>query len=212
MKDTIKSFDTYAEEYDNWFETNKFAYHSELEAVKRIIPVRGIGIDIGGGTGRFSAPFSIPIGIEPSKSMAKIAESKGITVHNTTAESMPFCNEYFDFALLITTLCFLDKPLEAIKEIRRILKLNGQLITGIIDKNSELGRVYNTKKNENKFYKNAEFYSVVEVIHLLKEGGLIVDKIYQTIFSNPETMSSPDPVIEGYGKGAFVVINSIKSS
>lgn len=210
MKEKIKTFDIHAAEYDRWFETHEFAYQSELEAVKKFIPEHGLGIDIGCGTGRFSTPFSISIGVEPSKAMAKIAESKGITVHSIRAENMPFCKDYFDFVLMITTLCFLDDPQKALKEIHRTLKSGGNLIVGVIDKNSELGKVYNTVKEENKFYKHAKFYSVDEVNRLLTENGFKVDKTYQTIFSNPETMDSPEPVIEGYGKGAFVVINSIK--
>lgn len=211
MKEKIRVFDIYAAEYDSWFETHKYAYQSELEAVKKFIPEHGLGIDIGCGTGRFSTPFSIPIGVEPSKGMAKIAESRGMTVHNTTSEELPFCKEHFDFVLLINTICFVNNAVKTLIEIRKILKPGGNLITAIIDKTSDLGKVYESIKKEDKFYRYAKFYSVDEVSRLLTENGFKVDKTYQTIFSNPNTMNSPDPVVEGYGKGAFVVINSIKS-
>lgn len=212
MNNKIETFDINAVEYDNWFETNEFAYQSELEAVKIFIPKHGLGIDIGCGTGRFSVPFSVPIGVEPSRAMAKIAESRGMTVHNSIAEELPFCKDYFDFALFITTLCFVDNSIKTLREIKRILKPGGNLITGIIDRSSELGKVYESTKKENKFYRNAKFYSVDEVLNLLMKNGFKVENTYQTIFSNPETMNSPDKVIEGYGKGAFVVINSTKQS
>ena len=97
-------FNQFAVEYDRWFDTHKFAHQSEVEAVRRLIPRNGTGIEIGSGTGRFSIPFEINIGVEPSKDMAAIARSRGITIDNSKAESLPFPNEQFDFALLVTTL------------------------------------------------------------------------------------------------------------
>lgn len=64
------------------------------------------------------------MGVEPSETMAAIADSREVTVHRANAEDLPFESEYFDFAL----------------------------------------------------------------------------------------MTAPDPILDGYGKGAFVVIHSIKNS
>lgn len=212
IKNEQSPFEMYALEYDSWFDYHAFAYQSELEAIKRYIPTPGLGVEIGTGTGRFSAPFSISIGVEPSKRMAEIAESRGITVHNATAENLPFCKEHFDFALMVTTLCFLENPNLALKNIHRILKNKGQFIIGIIDKNSELGKIYESMKALDKYYRHANFYSVSEVFRLLEENGFKVEGTCQTIFTNLKTMTAPDPVIDGYGRGAFVVINSVKSS
>lgn len=207
----VNVFNQFAEEYDRWFETYTFAYQSELEAVRRFMPKQGTGIEIGVGTGRFSAPFSISIGVEPSEEMAKIARSREITVHISKAEQLPFENERFDFALMVTTLCFVDDPNLALNEARRILKQNEKLILAIIDKETELGKTYEAMKASNKFYKDAIFYSTQEVIELLRQAKFNQIEICQTIFSNPNTMTAPDNVIEGYGKGAFVVLSSTKS-
>ena len=66
--------------YDLWYERNKFAYLSELEAVKKVLPKRGEGLEIGVGTGRFAAPLGITAGVDPSKNMIKIAKKRGIDV------------------------------------------------------------------------------------------------------------------------------------
>ncbi len=84
------NFDKYAIEYDRWFDQNHFAYQSELAAIHRFIPDKGLGVEIGTGTGRFSTPFSITVGVEPSDTMAAIASSRGITVHRARAEELPF--------------------------------------------------------------------------------------------------------------------------
>jgi hypothetical protein len=67
--DGIAAFDKYAEDYDRWFEKNGPLYRAEIEAIKRFVPDMGFGVEIGTGTGRFSVPFGIRIGVEPSKNM-----------------------------------------------------------------------------------------------------------------------------------------------
>ncbi len=50
-------FDKYNKKYDAWYDRNKFAYLSELEAIKRVLPEKGYGVEIGVGSGRFAAPL-----------------------------------------------------------------------------------------------------------------------------------------------------------
>ncbi len=50
-------FDKFAVEYNEWFEAHRFAYQSEVEAVRKFIYLEGKGIEIGTGSGRFSVPF-----------------------------------------------------------------------------------------------------------------------------------------------------------
>jgi len=125
-----------------------------------LLPPAGKGVEIGVGTGRFAVPFGIKIGVEPSGVMAEIARSRGITVYDAGAEKLPFGDSTFDFALMVTTICFLDAPLQAFKEIRRILSPAGKIIIGMLDKNSPPGRTYESTKKNSKFYHDANFYSV----------------------------------------------------
>jgi len=58
----VKSiFDRYYKKYDTWYEKNKFAYLSELGAIKKVLPKVGKGLEIGVGTGRFAAPLNIVV-------------------------------------------------------------------------------------------------------------------------------------------------------
>lgn len=208
----IEAFDQFAVDYDKWFDIYKFAYQSELEAVKKFIPSQGIGIEVGTGTGRFSVPFGIKIGVEPSVSMAEISRARGIKIYKAIAEQLPFDDKSFDFALMITTLCFVDNPSLAIKEIYRILKPIGKIIIGIIDKESELGKKYEIMKTSNKFYSSATFYSTQSVIELMQKSKFLEIEICQTIFSDPSSMVKPDDVLDGYGCGAFVVLSAAKNN
>ena len=147
------SFDEYAEEYDKWYDENKKMYELELDAIKKFIPKseRKKGLEIGVGTGRFAEPLGIEYGLEPSKSMAEIAKKRGIKIYEGVAEDIPFKDEFFDYVLMTTTLCFLKEPIKGLSEIKRVLKSNGTLIIGMIDKDSPLGKFYESKKKKRRF-------------------------------------------------------------
>jgi ubiquinone/menaquinone biosynthesis C-methylase UbiE len=199
-------FEEYALEYDEWFETHQWVYRSEVEAVRRFIPKTGKGVEIGVGTGRFSVPFGIKVGIEPAKAKAEIARKRGISVYESKAENLPFQDNSFDFALMVTTLCFLENSLKALQEIRRILKPAGKVIIGLLDEDSMEGKFYEEKRKESKFYKDARFYSVNQVLDWLKTLNFDNLQTVQTIFKHPDEVQTPEPIEEGFGKGLFVVI------
>jgi ubiquinone/menaquinone biosynthesis C-methylase UbiE len=198
-------FEKYAEEYDEWFDVHPWVYQSEVRAVKILLPQSGKGVEIGAGTGRFSVPFGITVGVEPSRAMAEIARSRGITVYDSKAENLPFDDKTFDFVLMVTTICFLEDPLQALKEIRRILRPGGKIIIGMLDKDSPLGKLYKMKKNDSKFFKYARFYPVDQVLEWLKITGCNHIQLLQTIFNKPEEIIALEPIKEGYGEGFFVV-------
>jgi len=202
----ITVFNQFAREYDHWFVENSFAYLSEVEAIRRFIPDTGLGVEIGAGTGRFSIPFGIKIGIEPSDGMARLAQSRGLFIIRALAEELPFVDVTIDYVLMVTVICFLTDLPMAIKEIRRVLKPGGRLIIGFIDRESPLGRNYESMKDSSRFYKWATFYSVSQVMDVLTAVGFSDFQVCQTLFTNPGDMVRCDPVCEGHGEGSFVVL------
>jgi SAM-dependent methyltransferase len=113
-------FDELVKDYDSWFEKYPKIYEEEIKTIKQLLP-EGKGIEIGVGTGRFAAPLGIKFGIEPSIKMGEIAKKRGIKVVNITAEEMNF-EEEFDFALIVTTICFVKDPLKTFQNIYKALK------------------------------------------------------------------------------------------
>jgi len=202
----IEPFEKYTQRYEEWFEKHKYAYLSELNALKKALPHFEKGLEVGVGTGRFAAPLKIQYGVEPSKKMAEIAKKRGINVVYGVAENLPFPDENFDLVLMVTTICFVDDIKKAFEEAYRVLKKGGYLLIGFIDKNSPLGEYYQQIKNKNPFYKDANFYSTEEVVKFLKKIGFKNFKFYQTIFHKLDEIKSIEPVKEGYGEGSFVVI------
>ncbi len=208
-------FEEESERYEQWFEKHPLVYQSEIAAVRKALPdnYRQLsGMEIGVGSGRFAVPFGITYGVEPAAAMRNIACEKGITAINGKAESLPYNDNIFDFVLLITTICFVDDPLQSCKEAYRVLSPGGSIIVGIVDKTTSLGQEYERKRANSVFYKNATFFSADEIIKLLQQAGFKNIFFYQTLFSHPADMTEPDVVLQGYGKGAFVVIKGEKTN
>jgi len=203
-----EAFNQYLNDYEEWFKEHKYVYESELEAVRHFIPKDKKGIEIGIGTGRFALPFGVKEGVEPSLVMRHFALHKGLEVYDGTAEELPLADESYDFALMVTTICFVDDVEKSFSEVRRILKPGGSFIIGLVDKDSPLGKIYEKMKEKNKFYSCATFYSTEDVIKLLKESEYSDIEVIQTIFGELNEVKAVQPFKEGYGEGGFVVIKS----
>lgn len=203
-------FEQHVDLYERWFERNPLAYESELRAVASLLPADGVGIEIGVGTGRFAVPLGVRLGVEPSEAMGAVARQRGIEVIRAVAESLPFADASFDFALMVVTLCFLDDAPLAVREAHRVLKDGGSLIVGFIDRQSVLGRRYQSRQAESLFYRDARFYSVEEVTTIMKNSGFEERSCVQTLFQDAERQRAPEPVRSGHGEGSFVVLKGTK--
>jgi len=203
-------FETHTDEYEEWFEENRFVYEAELRAVKELLPAGGESIEIGVGSGRFAVPLGIRLGIDPSLKMAEIAIKRGIEVHEGVAEDLPFDNDRFDFALMVTAICFLNDVKTALREAYRILKPGGALLIGFVDRISPVGKKYERYKAENKFYREASFYSADEIVFLMTGAGFGNFAFTQTIFRDLKDIDHTEIVKKGYGEGSFVVIRGEK--
>lgn len=209
--DGVTTFDRHAAEYDRWFDENGQTYQAEVSALRKLVPATGFGIEIGVGTGRFSTPFGIHIGVEPASSMARIASSRAISVCQALGERLPFGDSQFDFALLVTVVCFVQDVARLLHEVGRVIKTGGKLVIGFIDKNSPLGQLYESRKDAHKFYKDAHFFSVPEIVAQIQVGFGELE-FCQTIIGIPGDNAAASRVREGYGEGAFIAVAAVKST
>jgi SAM-dependent methyltransferase len=203
-------FDQYSDRYEDWFVTHRPVFLSELNALKKVIPGEGEGIEIGVGSGIFAAPLGIRTGVEPSEAMRKRASGRNIHVLAGVAENLPCADRSFDFALMVTTICFVDNAYKALREMHRILKDPGVLVLGFVDRNSPVGQKYLEHREESVFYRDAIFYGTDELIRSLAETGFGIGEIYQTVFGELDGISTVQEPLKGYGKGSFVVIEAEK--
>lgn len=142
--------------------------------------------------------------------MARIAKKRDIEAILGVAEFLPFKNQEFDLVLIVTALAFFKDPIKALRETFRILKPGGQLIAGILDRNSSLGILLNSEKNMSRFSSEAHFLSAVEVSTYIFEAGFEDIIICQTLFKKPEEIEYVEFPEKGHGKGILAVFSARK--
>jgi SAM-dependent methyltransferase len=194
--------------YDDWFERHRAAYLSELLAVRALLPWKGLGLEIGVGTGRFAGPLGVHFGIDPAGETLSYARGRGVSVARAVAEALPFADKVFDHALVVTTICFVDDARAMLREIARVLRPEGKVIIGLIDRGSALGKDYVAHQGENVFYREATFYSALEVEALLQETGFSHLVWVQTLSTPLSEIHDIEPISAGTGRGAFVVVRA----
>jgi SAM-dependent methyltransferase len=203
-------FEEHTDRYEAWFEQHRDAYRSELDALRRLVPTMGDGIEIGVGSGRFAAPLGIEVGLDPSHEMLRYARERGIEVVRGVAEALPFGDATFDTALIVTTICFVDDVPRTLAEAERVLAPDGTLVIGYIDEDSPVGAIYQETKAENPFYREATFVSTDELVDALEDAGFTDFEFVQTIYHPPDEIDGPEPIEEGYGDGSFVGIGATR--
>ncbi len=200
-------FERYPDEYDQWFEDNRGLYQAEMGLLGSFIEEGNLlGLEVGTGSGRFSGPFGIRVGVEPSPEMARRSRELGIRVVRAVSERLPFHGESFDFVLLVTTICFLDDVLKGFREAKRVLKSGGFILVGFVDMESRLGREYLERRHDSKFYREATFYSARDVMDLLETAGFRKITSRQCLVPG----MPPDIMEDGFGKGSFVAMKGFK--
>ena len=208
----VAPFNDYHQRYEAWFEKHKVAYISELLALRPFVPWEGRGIEIGVGSGRFAAPLGVQVGLDPSTAMLIHAAARGIQTVEGRAENLPFAAGTFDYALVVTTICFVDSPTQMFSETHRVLRPGGRLVIGFIDRESALGQDYLAHQAESVFYREATFYSADEVERLLLEYGFSISGWGQTLaLPLPETREI-ETLRPGRGKCAFVVVAATRET
>ncbi len=201
-------FNEYYKKYDAWYDNHQEAFLSELAAIKKVLPVQGRGLEIGVGTGRFACALKIANGIDPAAAMVNMARQRGIDACQGTGERLPYQARTFDYVLIVIALCFVQDPLEVLKQAHKVLRENGRIIIGIVDRDSFLGKYYQEKKSV--FYKSARFFSVKELTALLEEAQFQVQACLQTISRLPAQMTYVEQPRPGTGKAGFVVVKAQK--
>jgi SAM-dependent methyltransferase len=112
----------------------------ELRAYRqRIVPAaRGRVLEVGIGSG-LNLPFygrdvTGVIGVDPSPELLRMAETKvrstafAVDLVNRSAEELPFEDDSVDTVVMTWTLCSIPNPQAALREVRRVLKPDGELL------------------------------------------------------------------------------------
>lgn len=122
------------------------------------------------------------IGIGPVSEMLAYAKQRGLDPVLGIAETLPFMDDSFDYALSITTICFVDDIIAMLNEAKRVLKPEGTLTIDFIDKNTRLGQHYLKHQADSFFYQNANFPTSEYIKTLLQKAGFVDLTWVQTLF------------------------------
>jgi len=206
----VSPFDDLAPEYDAWFdEEGSLIFFIEVKAFRALLPsLPKPWLEIGVGSGRFAQALGIETGVDPSYKLVEMARRRGINAFLGRGEQELYDEESFGTVFLIVTLCFLDSPLDVLREASRILVPDGKLVLGLVLWESPWGKLYRQKKNEgHRFYRYAKFYKCDEVVRLLARAGFVTEKIVSTLFQEPGKVQHVEEPREGYFPDAgFTVI------
>jgi ubiquinone/menaquinone biosynthesis C-methylase UbiE len=171
-----------AQRYDEWMESaaGQVAIQIEKELLLRIWrpakPERVL--EVGCGTGVFLGWLDKlghqVTGLEPSPIMLNYARNRlpeHIPVDRGYAENLPYDDNAFDTVVLITTLEFVENPLEALSEAFRVARK--QVVLGSMNKYSLLRcHRYLEQFWKRSIYSHAHFFSVFELKHLARQALL----------------------------------------
>ena len=88
--------------------------------------------DIGGGTGNYALALSRegwdPVVVDRSAEMLARAAAKGLETVKADAQRLPFEDESFDAAMMVSMLHHVEDRRAALAEARRILRVEGRLV------------------------------------------------------------------------------------
>lgn len=165
-------FEDYANDYDRWFDVHRDEYLAELARIRRVLQAPDSrAIEVGVGSGRFAAPLGIALGIEPSLALGRMARRRGIEIVRGRAEALPFKDGSCSSVLMVTVICFLDNPVQAFREVKRVLLPQGTLVIGFIEREGRIARRYLEERGKHRFLSRAWFYSYDEVLGYLRDTG-----------------------------------------
>ena len=208
----LEPFEQYTELYDRWFDDHEFVFESEMTAIREQmshLPENIRGLEVGLGTGRYADALGIKEGVEPALHMRILAARRGVEVMDAVGEHLPYKDLQFDFVLFVT-ICQLDSLEKSLNEAYRVLKKNGSVIVGFIDKNGIIGKTYEQNKAKSTFYKHAQFYSPVEVVSELKNARFRNLSFVQTLFGDLNSIQTIQEPMSGIGNGSYIVVRATK--
>ncbi len=216
---TVKAaspFDRHAAGYDRWYDEKdgKIIFATEVKALQEVLPgLPKPWLEAGVGSGRFASALGIRTGIDPSARLLQKAKSRGIITIKGRIEDRIIPLESFGTVFLIMTLCFLDNPGLALREIHRILKPQGKLVLGEVPAYSPWGQLFRQKKRDaHPFYKYANFYTFDDLASMLENAGFDICMTVSTLVQKPGKLQAVEIPLNDYCEDAgFLVIVGVKT-
>jgi SAM-dependent methyltransferase len=168
-----------AQHYDDWFrkDTGTLALAIEKQTLLRVWSPRPGQrlLEVGCGTGLFAEWFADQglqvTGLDPSPPMLDQARRRlpaRISLEQGVAEELPYPDNHFDMVALITTLEFVNDPLQALQEACRVAR--EKVILGVLNKYSLITWQRRIELLwTSTVYRHARFFGVLELQRLVRK-------------------------------------------
>ncbi len=216
MNKKIDAFNTVAGFYDDWYKhpQGKQVFQAEKNAVESLIPEKGLGIEIGAGTGVFTKALTTVnrsiLCLDPSVEMMKKARNRDLPCILGVGDSLPIRCNSIDFSYMVTVLEFLDEPYDLFKETKKIGKHDATLTILFINSDSSWGELYrNIGKNGDPVFRQANLFSLDQVSALLNKSGYSIIDAKGTLNSDPANQEVDDRLVEPSDKCGVIIIKAI---
>jgi SAM-dependent methyltransferase len=204
-----KTFDAFARRYDAWFrgKEGRVIFPAEVDAVRMLLRrLHPPFLEVGVGTGAFAQALGVTVGVDPAIGALKIAAARGVAGIQGVGEGLPFKDSSFGGVLLISTLCFVDRPLPVLREAARVTRTDGGVLVAGIVRDSAWGRYYLEKKAEgHTFYRHATFYTLDDLLNMFRAAGLTVVASSSTLLQPPAARIKPEAAVGSLAPGASFV-------
>lgn len=175
--------------YESWY-TGKYKRADKLEKIllkkllKTLEPTESL-LEVGCGTAHFTRWFeSIGLrcyGLDLSTLMLKEAKIlwHGGPLFQGESSYMPFKDKSFDVVVFIACMEYMPNPVKVLREASRVARKG--IIVGLMNKWSlpTIRRIIQVKMDKNPYYKNAQFYSILDMKRTFKDA---FDDRYTTLF------------------------------
>ena len=213
---SVSVFEELAERYDAWYEeaVGRVAFPMEVECLRPLLSgLPKPHLEVGVGTGRFAETLDVEVGLDPARSMLRLARQRGLSVVQSVGERLPFPDETFGAVLLVVTLCFVDDPLSVLRESARVVCPGGAVVLGLVLGESPWAEAYLEKgRRGHPFYAAAHFYHLREVEEMLDSVGVQVTRYCSTLCQAPSEVPSFEPPLEGYlPEAGFTCLSASKA-
>jgi SAM-dependent methyltransferase len=211
----IQLFEDQADQYDAWFRSprGRLLYESELAALGLLLDgVSGPLLDVGCGTGVFSAALGVTLGVDPSRRALGLACKRGVPVIQGVGEQLPLAEGRFGGVLFVTSFCYIDDPARALAEAHRALFTDGRVIVAEINRESAWGRDYLRRgESGDPFYASISLYTPAETAALLRAAGFEPEAYTSTLLQPPEGVTRVETPVPAHNPDAgFICVRARK--
>jgi SAM-dependent methyltransferase len=194
--------------YDEWYRTpfGALCHRLEKDALFSLASFnpRDKVLDAGCGTGVYLEELlrlGLNVtGVDEDEDMLKYATNsrgRGAVLIKASLQDLPFEPSVFDKVISVCTLEFVGDPPPVLKELSRVLKKDGVLLLGFLNKHSPWARLRMEKgKETTSVWHGVNFCCLSDIAGIAFKAGLRMTGFKGAVYFPPEAEGKELPVLE----------------